>query len=105
VRAQKMMGVERPQGVSPEDAVIVRPDPSTEPRRYFVCGNRGPQIACLTYGEAEARAASYAEHARANVWYLENGQLQLVCSFVRGHTRDGDRLVGKDAHVSAHRTR
>lgn len=66
---------------TPGDAVIVRQDPSSG-SRFIVHGSLGAQIACSTYAEAEARAASYAEHARASVWYVENGQLQLVCSFV-----------------------
>jgi hypothetical protein len=86
--------------VSAGDAVIVRQDPSAG-TRYVVHGSHGPQIACSTYAEAEARAGSYAEHARASVWYVENGQLQLVCSFVRGHAHNGERLLKKDANVSA----
>lgn len=86
--ARKVMCMEWPSAASPGDAVIVRQGPSTGVR-FVLHGRDGPQIACSTYAEAEGRAASYAEHARASVWYLENGQLQLVCSFVRGHAHDG----------------
>ena len=74
--------MEWPSAASPGDAVIVRQDPSSR-SRFVVHGSHGPQIACSTYTEAEARAASYAKQAQASVWYVENGQLQLVCSFVR----------------------
>ena len=33
-----------------------------------------------------------AEHARACVWYVEDGRLQLVCSFVRVRSHRNDRL-------------
>jgi hypothetical protein len=78
------MRMEWPSAAAPGDAVISRQDPSTG-SRFVVRGNQGPQIACSTYAEAEARAASYARHAGANVWYMENGRLQLVCSFAGGH--------------------
>jgi mannose-6-phosphate isomerase-like protein (cupin superfamily) len=84
-----------PSAALPGDAVMVRQDPSTG-SRFVVRGNQGPQIACSTYAEAEALAVSYAEHARASVWYVEKGQLQLVCSF-RGHARDSDPPLERDA--------
>jgi hypothetical protein len=84
--------MEWPSAAAPGDAVIVRQDPSTG-SRFVVHGSLGAQIACSTYAEAEARAASYAEHARVSVWYVENGQLQLVCSFVCVHPRDRDRVL------------
>ncbi len=101
VRARKVMKMEWPSAASPGDAVIVRQDPSTG-SRFVVHGSHGPQIACSTYAEAEARAGSYAEHARANVWYVEDGQLRLVCSFVRGHARDGDRPFEQDTNATPH---
>jgi hypothetical protein len=63
------------------DAVIVQQD-APSGRRFVVYGGSGAQLACSSYTDAEARAASYAERARASVWYVNNGQLQLVCSFV-----------------------
>lgn len=84
--------MEWPLSASTGDAVIVRQDPSTG-SRFVVHGSHGAQIACSTYAEAEARAASYAEHARASVWYVENGRLQLVCSFISVHARDRDRVL------------
>ena len=48
---------------------------------FVVHVSRGAPLACATYAEAEAHAVSYAERARANVWYVERGRLQLVCSF------------------------
>lgn len=72
--------MEWPSGAAVGDAVIVRQDPSSG-SRFVVHGMCGAQLSCATYVEAEAHAASYAERARANVWYVERGRLQLVCSF------------------------
>ena len=72
--------MEWPSGAAPEDAVIVREDPSSR-SPFVVQVRRGAPLACATYAEAEAHAATYAERARANVWYVERGRLQLVCSF------------------------
>ena len=83
--------MEWPSAASIRDAVIVRQDPSSG-SQFVVHGSQGPQLACATYAEAEARAASYAEHARACVWYVEDGRLQLVCSFVRVRSHRNDRL-------------
>ena len=66
--------------------MIVRQEPSSE-SRFVVHGSHGAQLVCSTYAEAEAQAASYAEPARANVWYVERGRLQLVCSFGNCHLR------------------
>ena len=76
--AQQVIRMEWPSAAAVADAVIVRQDPSSA-SRFVVHGSDGAQLACATYAEAEAHAASYA--ARANVWYLERGRLQLVCSF------------------------
>ena len=86
------MRMEWPSAASIGDAVIVRQDPLSG-SRFVVHGSHGAQLACSTYAEAEARAASYAEHARACVWYVEAGQLQLVCSFVRVQSRTSDALL------------
>ncbi len=64
------------------DAVIVRQG-AQRTARFVVHGSCGPQLDCASYAEAEAHAASYAEHAHASVWYAERGRLQLVFSFVR----------------------
>jgi hypothetical protein len=72
--------MEWPAGAAPGDAVIFREDPWS-PSPFVVQVSRGAPLACATYAEAEAHAASYAEGARANVWYVERGRLQLVCSF------------------------
>ena len=80
-----------PSGASGGDAVIVRQEPSSG-SRFVVHGSHGAQLACSTYAEAEAQAASYAEHARACVWYLEEERLQIVCSFVGVPARARDRL-------------
>ena len=72
--------MEWPSGAVVGDAVIVRQDPSSS-SRFVVHSRPGAQLACASYAEAEAHAASHAERARANVWYLERGRLQLVCSF------------------------
>ena len=77
---RQVMHMEWPSGAAVGDAVIVRQEPSSG-SRFVVHGSHGPQLACTTYAEAEAQAASYAERARANVWYVEGGRLQLVCSF------------------------
>ena len=74
--------MEWPPGVTPRDAVIFREDPSSR-SPFAVHVSRGAPLACATYAEAEAHAASYAERVRANVWYVERGRLQLVCSFCR----------------------
>lgn len=76
--------MEWPPGAAARDAVIVRQDPSSG-SRFVVHGSHGAQLSCVTYAEAEAHAASYAEPARANVWYVEGGRLQLVCSFSNCH--------------------
>lgn len=73
------------------DAVIVRQDPSPG-SRFVVHVSHGPQLACETYREAEAHATSYAERARANVWYVEHGRLQLVCGF-------GNYRVRRETHL------
>ena len=78
-----MMNIEWPSGAAVDDAVIVRQDPSSA-SRFVVHRSHGVQMACASYAEAEAYAASYAESARANVWYVERGRLQLVCSFSGG---------------------
>ena len=83
--------MEWPSAAAAGDAVIVRQDPSSA-SRFVVHGRHGAQLSCATYAEAEARAASYAEHARANVWYVERGRLQLVCSF-SGRPRAQDTPV------------
>ena len=75
-----MTHMEWPSGVTPGDAVIFREDPSSR-SPFVVHVSRGAPLACVTYAEAEAYAASYAERVRANVWYAERGRLQLVCSF------------------------
>lgn len=93
--------MEWPSAAYPGDAVIVRQGPSAG-SRFVVRQSHGPAIGCSTYAEAEARATSYAEHARGNVWYVENGRLQLVCSFVRGHARDGDRPLEQDTKATPH---
>jgi hypothetical protein len=80
------MNMEWPSGAAAGDAVIVRQDPLSA-SRFVVHGSHGAQLTCETYAEAEARAASYAERARANVWYVERGRLQLVCSFTGCHRR------------------
>ena len=72
--------MELPSSASPGDALIVIQDPPSAPR-FVVRVGRGSQVACASYAEAEALAAAYAEPARANVWYVERGRLQLVCSF------------------------
>ena len=74
-------------GTAVGDAVIVRQDPASG-SRFVVHGGHGTPVACATYAEAEARAASYAERARSNVWYVERGRLQLVCSFSGGPRRE-----------------
>ena len=79
VQAGQMTHMEWPSWAAPGDAVIFREDPSRPP--FVVHVRRVAPLACATYAEAEAHAASYAERARANVWYLERGRLQLVCSF------------------------
>jgi len=75
-----MTQMEWPSAAAAGDAVIVRQEPSSG-SRFVVHVSRVRQWACATYAEAEAHAASYAERARANVWYVERGRLQLVCSF------------------------
>lgn len=75
-----MTHMEWPSGAAPGDAVIFRDDPSWG-SPFVVHVIRVRQLACATYAEAEAHAASYAERAGANVWYVERGRLQLVCSF------------------------
>ena len=92
MNAWKVMRMEWPRGATVGDAVIVRQDPSSG-SRYVVHGHQGAQLACATYAEAEARAASYAERARACVWYVEGGRLQLVCSFARVESRTDDRSL------------
>lgn len=83
------MSMEWPPGAAVGDAVIVRQDPSSA-SRFVVHGSHGTQVACASYAEAEAHAALYAERARANVWYVERGRLQLVCSFSSGpHSHPG----------------
>lgn len=72
--------MEWPSGAAPGDAVILREDPSSR-SPFVVHVRRVAPLACATYAEAEAHAASYAEPALANVWYVERGRLQLVCSF------------------------
>jgi hypothetical protein len=72
--------MEWPSGAAVGDVVIVAQDPSAG-SRFVLHGSHGAQRACSTYAEAEAQAASDAERARANVWYVERGRLQLVCSF------------------------
>ena len=59
------------------DAVIVRED-RPDGLRFVVHDSRGPQFACRTYAEAEARALTYTEHARAHAWYAEGRGLQLI---------------------------
>ena len=78
--------MEWPSQAAVRDAVIVRQAPSSA-SPFVVHGSHGAQLACATYAEAEAQATSYAEHARANVWYFERGRLQLVCSFSNRHLR------------------
>ena len=78
--------MEWPLAAAVGDAVIVRQDPLSV-SRFVVHGSHGAQLACATYAEAEAHAASYAERARANVWYVERGRLQLVSSFNSCHLR------------------
>lgn len=75
-----------PSGAAVGDAVISRED-SSSGSPFAVHVSRVRQLACATYAEAEAHAASYAERARANVWYVERGRLQLVCSFNDRHRR------------------
>jgi hypothetical protein len=83
VARSPVSSIEWPLGAAVGDAVIVRQDPSSA-SRFVVHGSHGPQLACASYAEAEKHAASYAEHVRANVWYVERGRLQLVCSFSCG---------------------
>ncbi|HEU4996415.1 MAG TPA: hypothetical protein VFT29_16470 [Gemmatimonadaceae bacterium] len=78
--------MEWPSGVAAGDAVILREDPSSG-SPFVVHVSRVMQLACATYAEAEAHAASYAERAWANVWYVERGRLQLVRSFNNRHLR------------------
>ena len=73
------MHMEMPPWAAPGDAVIVSEDPSRSP--FVVHVSRGAPLVCATYAEAEAHAASHAEAARANVWYVARGRPQLVCSF------------------------
>ena len=75
-----MTHMEWPSAAAPRDAVIFREDPSSRSPFvvHVICV---APLACATYAEAEAHAASYAERARANVWYVERGRVQLVCSF------------------------
>ena len=86
VEAQQMTHKEWPSGAAAADAVIVRGDPSSG-SPFVVHVRRVRQLAYATYREAEANAVSYAERARANVWYVERGRLQLVCSFNNRHLR------------------
>ena len=88
-----MTHMEWPLGAAQGDAVIFREDPSSR-SPFVVHVRRVAPLACATYAEAEARAASYAERARANVWYVERGRLQLVCSFC--HLRQETSLT--DSH-------
>ena len=75
-----MTHMEWPSGATPGDAVIFREAPSSR-APFVVHVSRVAPLACATYAEAEAHAASYAARARATVWYVERGRLQLVCSF------------------------
>jgi hypothetical protein len=59
------------------DAVIVREE-TTDGRRFVVHSRRGPQFACRTYGEAEARALAYAARAQTHAWYADGRGLQLL---------------------------
>ena len=79
-----MTQVQWPSGAAAGDAVIFRGDASSG-SPFVVHVSRVRQRACATYAEAEAHAAAYAERARANVWYVERGRLQLVCSFNDRH--------------------
>ena len=71
-----------PSTLADGDVVIVR-DETTNGSRYVVHGRCGPQLACRTYAEAEARSLSYAEQSRARVWYADARGLQLVGHHVR----------------------
>ena len=74
--------MEWPSPASAGDAVVIREE-TPAGLRFVVHGSHGPQFACHTYAEAEARALAYAEHARARVWHADGPGLQLVGSFVR----------------------
>ena len=82
VVARKVMRMEWPLTACAGDAVIV-PQETSPGVRFVVHGRHGPQFACRSYAEAETRALSYAEHARARVWYADARGLQLAGSFVR----------------------
>ena len=77
VPVRKVVHMEWPSTITTDDAVIVREE-RPDGLRFVVQGSRGPQFACRTYAEAEARALSYAEHARAHAWYADGRGLQLV---------------------------
>ena len=81
--------MEWPPGAAVGDAVIVRQDPASA-FRFVVQSRHGAPLICASYAEDEAYAASQAERARATVWYVERGRLQLVCSFC--HLRPGTPL-------------
>jgi mannose-6-phosphate isomerase-like protein (cupin superfamily) len=102
VLARKVMRMEWPSAASVGDAVIVRQDPSSG-SRFVVHGSNGVQSACSSYAEAEALAAAYTEHTRANVWYVENGRLQLVCSFDRVHARDREHMLNETLAPDRHK--
>jgi hypothetical protein len=69
--------MEWPAALADGDAVIIRQE-TTDGPRFVVHSRRGPQLACRTYAEAEARAFAYAEQARAHAWYVDTRGLQLI---------------------------
>lgn len=81
--------MEWPSTVADDDAVIVHEE-TTDGPQFVVYGSRGPQFACQTYAEAEARAFAYADHAGAHAWYADARGLQLVSG--------GDRSIASPTH-------
>lgn len=75
--ARKVTQMEWPLTVADRDVVIVR-EKVPGGQQFIVHSRRDPQFTCRTYVEAEARALSYAEQARAHVWFADAGGLQLV---------------------------
>jgi len=85
--------MEWPLTVADGDAVIVREE-TTDGPRFVVHSRRGPQLACRTYAEAEARASAHAERTRSYAWYADGRGFQRVGNRDRAVSSPTGRQVG-----------
>jgi hypothetical protein len=85
--------MEWPSTLADGDAVIIREE-TADGLQFVVHSRRGPQLACRTYAEAEARALAYAERARAHAWYADVRGLQLIGNGDHAFSSPTRRQVG-----------